>query len=131
MALACAANRMAASIWLSSRAFINLSHGIEMNRRTFVTCLLVLPMIALVASVATAQEQLKPFERIVVRESEDGAQFVLKESGSEFGHRQLPFLGHRGAGELPVQPGIQLGKRLGDLAAMAARPPQHDVLLER
>jgi hypothetical protein len=41
-------------------------------------------MVSLVASVATAQEQLKPFERIVVRESEDGAQFILKESGKPF-----------------------------------------------
>jgi len=41
-------------------------------------------MVSLIASVAKANEQLASLERIVVRESEDGAQFVLKASGTPF-----------------------------------------------
>jgi len=36
------------------------------------------------ASIATAQDQLQPLERIGIRASEDGARFVLKESGDPF-----------------------------------------------
>ena len=52
--------------------------------KSSVICLPILCLVLSVASVATAQEQRKPFERIVIRESEDGAQFILKESGSPF-----------------------------------------------
>ena len=34
-------------------------------------------MVSLVASVASVQEQLKPLDRIAIRESEDGAQFMV------------------------------------------------------
>ena len=36
------------------------------------------------ASVAAAQAQLQPLERIGIRASEDGARFVLQESGDPF-----------------------------------------------
>ncbi len=52
--------------------------------KSLVICLRILCMVSLVASVATAQEQLKPLERVVIRESEDGARFILKESGEPF-----------------------------------------------
>lgn len=52
--------------------------------KSLVICLRILCMVSLLASVATAQEHLKPLERIDIQESEDGAQFVLKDSGDTF-----------------------------------------------
>ncbi len=39
-------------------------------------------VVLMVASVATAQEPLKPLERIGIRPSRDGAQFILKRTGT-------------------------------------------------
>jgi hypothetical protein len=61
-----------------------------------IAFLLVLLMVSLVASVSTAHEQLNPFERIVVRESEDGAQFLLRESGAPFFVRGFNYVRLRG-----------------------------------
>ena len=52
--------------------------------KTLLDYLLILGVVCLAASPATAQEQLKPLERIAIRESEDGAQFILKESEETF-----------------------------------------------
>ena len=43
-----------------------------------------LAVVTMVAVGATGQAQLQPLERIGVRAGEDGAQFVLKESGTPF-----------------------------------------------
>jgi hypothetical protein len=48
--------------------------------KTYATGLII----ALLASVATAQEQFKSLERIGIRAREDGAQFILKESRTPF-----------------------------------------------
>jgi hypothetical protein len=52
--------------------------------KRLVICLGVLSVASSLTPVARAQEQLKPIERIVIRESEEGAWFVLKESGKPF-----------------------------------------------
>ena len=43
-----------------------------------------LAVVMMVAVGATARAQLQPLERLGIRPGEDGAQFVLKESGTPF-----------------------------------------------
>ncbi len=57
---------------------------IRMNHKVIANILTWLAAALMTASVATAQVQLDPLERIGVRAGDDGAQFVLKESGDPF-----------------------------------------------